>query len=183
MAFYVFHESNSIRDPRVLGGIAGLVLCAGLFAWLAGHARPMSFALLWIGATLAPVPNARWMPAKSLPNAISTSLRSAFAGWWAGPPQLSGDESEAEPRSTGRLLLRQAVAVGLVVAGCAYAVIAVERNRDWRTDEVLYRRTLEEQPDAQIIHTNLGVVYSDRGDWADAEREWTLRSDQATPMP
>ena len=30
MAFYVFHESDSIRDPRVLGGIAGLVLCAGI---------------------------------------------------------------------------------------------------------------------------------------------------------
>ena len=75
MAFYVFHESNSIRDPRVLGGIAGLVLCAGFFVWLWRHARPMSFALIWMGATLAPVLNARWMPAQVLRNAISISLQ------------------------------------------------------------------------------------------------------------
>jgi Tfp pilus assembly protein PilF len=39
---------------------------------------------------------------------------------------------------------------------------------------VLYRRTLEAQPDAQVIHTNLGVYYSDHGDWPAAEREWVL---------
>ena len=181
MAFYVFHESNSIRDPRVLGGIAGLVLCAGLFVWLWRHARPMSFALLWIGATLAPVLNARWMPAQVFAERYLYLPSVGFCwlvGWAAA---TLWRRAQAEPRSTGRLLLRQAVAVGLVVAGCAYAVIAVERNRDWRSDEVLYRRTLEQQPDAQIIHTNLGVVYSDRGDWADAEREWILALGPGNP--
>ena len=53
---------------------------------------------------------------------------------------------------------------------CGVAVI--RRNRDWRTDEILYRRTLEEQPDAQLIRTNLGLVYWDNGDALGAEREW-----------
>ena len=181
MAFYVFHESNSIRDPRVLAGIAGLVLCAGLFVWLWRHARPMSFALLWIGATLAPVLNARWMPAQVFAERYLYLPSVGFCwlvGWAAA---TLWRRAQAQPRSAGRLLLRQAVTVGLVVVGCAYAVIAVERNRDWRSDEVLYRRTLEQQPDAQIIHTNLGVVYSDRGDWADAEREWTLALGPGNP--
>ena len=174
MAFYVFHESNSIRDPRVLGGIAGLILCAGLFVWLWRHARPMSFALLWIGATLAPVLNARWMPAQVFAERYLYLPSVGFCwlmGWGAA---TLWRRAQAEPLSAGRLLLRHAVTVGLVVVGCAYAVVAVARNRDWRSDEVLYRRTLQQQPDAQIIHTNLGVVYSDRGDWADAEREWIL---------
>jgi len=174
MAFYVFHESNSIRDPRVWGGIAGLLLCAGLFVWLWRHARPMSFTLIWMGATLAPVLNARWMPAQVFAERYLYLPSVSFCwlvGWGAA---TLWRRAQAEPRSAGSLLLRQAVTVGLIVLGCAYAVIAVARNRDWRSDEVLYRRTLEQQPDAQIIHTNLGVVYSDRGDWADAEREWTL---------
>jgi Flp pilus assembly protein TadD len=60
-------------------------------------------------------------------------------------------------------------------------VRTVERNRDWQSDKVLYRRTLEAQPDAQIIHTNLGVDYADRGDWSAAEREWTLALGPSQP--
>lgn len=182
MAFYVFHESTSLRDPRVLAGIAGLIVCAGLFVWLWRHAHPLSFSLIWIGATIAPVLNARWMPAQVFAERYLYLPSAAFCwlvGWAAA---TLWRRAQAEPRSSSAgLALRQAVTVGLVVVGCAYAVIAVERNRDWRTDEVLYRRTLEQQPDAQIIHTNLGVVYSDRGDWVDAEREWTLALGPAAP--
>jgi Tfp pilus assembly protein PilF len=64
--------------------------------------------------------------------------------------------------------------ISIVVIACLYAIRTVERNRDWRSDEVLYRRTLEAQPEAQVIHTNLGVYYSDHGDWSAAEREWNL---------
>jgi Tfp pilus assembly protein PilF len=39
---------------------------------------------------------------------------------------------------------------------------------------VLYRKTVEAQPDAQVIHTNLGVEYSEHNDWSAAEREWIL---------
>lgn len=174
MAFYVFHESDSLRDPRVLGGIAGLLLCAGLFVWLWRRARPMSFALIWIGATIAPVLNARWMPAQVFAERY-LYLPSVGFCWLVGwAVAILWRRAQREPRATASILLRQAVSVTLVVVGCAYAVIAVKRNRDWRSDEVLYRRTLQQQPDAQIIHTNLGVVYSDQGDWVDAEREWTL---------
>jgi Tfp pilus assembly protein PilF len=73
-----------------------------------------------------------------------------------------------------RALIGPAVSFCVVVVCCLYAVRTVERNRDWRNDEVLYRRTLEVQPDAQVIHTNLGVDYADASDWSAAEREWTL---------
>ncbi len=62
-AFYVFYKSSEFSDPRVLIGIAGLVLCAAFFLWLWKDARSAAFAFLWMGATLAPVLNARWMPA------------------------------------------------------------------------------------------------------------------------
>jgi Tfp pilus assembly protein PilF len=70
--------------------------------------------------------------------------------------------------------MRRAIAISVGVVACLYAVRTVERNRDWRSDEVLYRKTLEAQPDAQVIHINLGVDYSEHDDWSAAEREWIL---------
>jgi Tfp pilus assembly protein PilF len=48
----------------------------------------------------------------------------------------------------------------------------IRRNTDWRTEEVLYQKTLAEQPDAQLIRTDLGLVYWNNGDAIGAEREW-----------
>ena len=174
VAFYVFHESQSIGDPRVLAGLAGLIICAGLFVFLWRNARPLSFALLWMGATLAPVLNARWMPAQVFAERY-LYLPSVGFCWLVGAvvAKLWRETCTGSP-SSGRALARQALAAGVVGVACFYAIATVQRNRDWRSDDVLYRRTLEAQPDAQVIHTNLGVYYSDHGDWANAEREWTL---------
>ncbi len=173
-AFYVFHESRSIRDPRVLAGLAGLLVCAGLFIWLWRNARPLSFALLWMGATLAPVLNARWMPAQVFAERYLYLPSVGFCWLIGGAVARFWRQARGESPSANRALLRQAIVMSVAVVACLYAVRTVERNRDWRSDEVLYRRTLEAQPDAQVIHTNLGVYYADRGDWAAAEREWIL---------
>ena len=61
--FYVFQASQHFTDPKVLLGLAGLALCAILFAALWNRAHIMSFALLWFFLLLGPVLNARWMPA------------------------------------------------------------------------------------------------------------------------
>jgi protein O-mannosyl-transferase len=173
-AFYVFHESRGIRDLHVLAGLAGLMACAGLFVWLWRNARPLSFALLWMGATLAPVLNARWMPAQVFAERYLYLPSVGFCWLIGGAVAKLWRQARSESPSAGRAFVRPAIAVGVVVVACLYAVRTVERNRDWRSDEVLYRRTLEAQPDAQVIHINLGVYYSDRGDWSAAEREWIL---------
>jgi len=173
-AFYVFHEVHSLRDPRFLAGLVGLILCAGLFVWLWSHAHPVSFAFIWMGATLAPVLNARWMPAQVFAERYLYLPSIGFCWLVAWAATMLWRKAARPSPSAGGLLLQRAVALSLAVLACFYAVATVRRNRDWRTDEVLYRRTLESQPDAQLIRTNLGVVYSDRGDWPAAEREWTL---------
>lgn len=174
IAFYVFHESRSIGDVRVLAGLAGLIACAGLFVWLWRNARPLSFALLWMGAAIAPVLNARWMPAQVFAERYLYLPSVGFCWLIGGAVAKLWREARRESSSPGRALLPQAIAASVVAVACLYAIRTVERNRDWRSDEVLYRRTLEAQPDAQVIHTNLGVYYSDRGDWSAAEREWKL---------
>jgi Tfp pilus assembly protein PilF len=174
IAFYVFHESRSILDPHVLTGLVGLIACAGLFVWLWRVARPFSFALVWMAATLAPVLNPRWMPAQVFAERYLYLPSVGFCWLIGGAVAKVWRESRGESSSRGRAFLRQAIAVSVGVIACFYAIRTVERNRDWRSDEVLYRKTLEAQPDAQVIHTNLGVDYSERNDWSAAEREWIL---------
>jgi protein O-mannosyl-transferase len=173
-AFYVFRESRSIADPHVLAGLAGLIVCGALFVWLWRTARPLSFALLWMGATLAPVLNARWMPAQVFAERY-LYLPSVGFCWLIGWAVAKlWREARGGSKSPARASLPRVIAITVAVIACLYAIRTVERNRDWRDEEVLYRKTLEAQPEAQVIHTNLGVDYSERGDWADAEREWIL---------
>jgi protein O-mannosyl-transferase len=211
-AFYVFHENERFSDTAVLGGLLALIAGLNLFVWLWSRARPLSFALVWMGITLAPVMNARWMPAGVfaerylyLPSVGFCWLLGCAAVWlWrASPTETSATRTSATLRTTAiagtsttttrastpqgaathatakfasatRIpFLRRAVPVLLAAVASLYGVRTIRRNRDWRTEEVLFRRTLEEQPDAQLIRTDLGVVYWERGDEVSAEREWT----------
>ena len=210
-AFYVFHENERFSDTAVLGGLLALIAGLNLFVWLWSRARPLSFALVWMGITLAPVMNARWMPAGVfaerylyLPSVGFCWLLGCAAVWlWrASPTETSATRTSATLRTTTTTtqastpqattpqgaathataklasatripFLRRAVPVLLAAVALLYGVRTIRRNRDWRTEEVLFRRTLEEQPDAQLIRTDLGVVYWERGDEVSAEREWT----------
>ncbi len=260
-AFYVFHESTRISDTGVLLGLLALLACLNVFVWLWSRAHPTSFAFLWMGVTLGPVLNARWMPAGVfaerylyLPSVGFCWLLgwAAVAAWRASPtefpsPPISNSASRVPgsrvPASTDRVhpdaaspvaappvaeppvaapgaagsraagshaagsraaqslsrspgpagtpssapgmkipppsrtrpripFLRRAVPAVIALIALLYGVRTIRRNRDWRTEEVLFRKTLDEQPDAQLIRTNLGVIYWERHDEAGAEREW-----------
>jgi Tfp pilus assembly protein PilF len=182
-AFYVFHESHSIRDPRVLAGLAGLLICLALFVWLWRTAHEVSFAFLWMGATLAPVLNARWLPAAVFAERYLYLPSVGFcwlAGWAATKAWRAAPTEKPTPV---RQLLWRTMPVAVGVVAILYGARTIRRNRDWRSDEVVYRRILDEQPDAQFIRTNLGVVYFDRGDMAGAEREWLRSLGPLRPYP
>ena len=220
-AFYVFHESSRVTDTDVLLGLVALLAALNLFVWLWSRAHPISFALVWMGITLAPVLNARWMPAGVfaerylyLPSVGFCWLLgwAAVVAWRASPTELparssaapsSVAQASASPpsgapsslaaasrapaaslasttamaagaRTRARIpFLRRAVPAVLALIALLYGIRTIRRNREWRTEEVLFRHTLDEQPDAQLIRTNLGVIYWERGDEVSAEREWT----------
>jgi Tfp pilus assembly protein PilF len=172
-AFYVFQESDTLSEPLVIAGLAGLLVCALLFVWLWRRERAASFALLWMGATLAPVLNARWMPAGVFAERY-LYLPSVGFCWLFGWAAVRIWRAAMAPESPSKLrLLQRGIPVTVAVVATLYGLRTVTRNRDWRSDEALYTKTLEQQPDAKIIRTNLGALYFDRGDLAGAEREWT----------
>ncbi|MBZ5662832.1 MAG: tetratricopeptide repeat protein [Acidobacteriia bacterium] len=167
-AFYVFHPSRHFIDAAVLLGAAGLVACAILFLLLWKRAHLLSFAFLLIFLPLGPVLNARWMPASVFAERYLYLPSVGFCwllGWAA--VKLWNAEGPALLRPLAR-----AVPVLVAVVALLYAVRTVTRNRDWTSDEVLFRQALQSQSDASLVRSDLGAVYYNHGNLAQAEREW-----------
>src|ERR1700730_16798302 len=165
--YYVFHKSSHLTDRNVLLAVAGLALCGIVFALLWRHAHLFSFALIIIFLPLGPVLNAKWMPASVFAER-SLYLPSIGFCWlvaWAAVTLWSADLPpflRPVPR---------AVPLMLIAVAFTYAARTVARNRDWRTGESLFLKTLE-QGDASLIRNNLGAVYFNNGNLNGAEREW-----------
>jgi Tfp pilus assembly protein PilF len=53
-----------------------------------------------------------------------------------------------------------------------FAIATVKRNGDWRTEETLFRQTLNAQGEASLIRSNLGAIYFNTGAMDRAEHEW-----------
>lgn len=166
-AFYVFHRSTSLLDLRVVLGMVSLLVVAVLFVVLWRRARVLSFALLWMLATLAPVLNPRWMAANVfterylyLPSVGFSWLAAwAIAGWWER-------WNKFVPRR------RQTLAAFCSVVTALYILRIVTRVPDWSDDVTLYTRTLVISPDSYHIRNNLATIYWKQGRDAEAEREW-----------
>jgi tetratricopeptide (TPR) repeat protein len=167
LAFYVFRKSTSLFDLRVLAGLGVLALGAIVFSTLWRRARPASFGLVLFVLTLVPVLNARWLAANVFAERYlylpSAGFLMTVAWGWVFLWKLA---------ATRRLVWRPALAVGLGVVSGLFAVRIVTRNRDWRTDSVLYARTLAVEPGSWVIHNNLGGTYWMQGDVQAAGLEW-----------
>jgi protein O-mannosyl-transferase len=166
-AFYLFQKSTSLLDPRVLGGIGGLVLCVALFMALRKRDLMASFGLVWALATLAPVLNAQWVGLNVFAERY-LYLPSVGFCWVAA----WGLKRLWEIASSRRPLYRSALAtlLGILALLCTFRIAS--RNRDWRSDAVLYTTTLAVSPDAYPIQVNLGRAYAKAGDLEDAEHVW-----------
>jgi tetratricopeptide (TPR) repeat protein len=54
-----------------------------------------------------------------------------------------------------------------------FAAITIQRNFDWRSEEQLYTRTLQWQPETANLSTSLGEIYLRKGDNARAHEFFT----------
>ncbi|HUI41098.1 MAG TPA: tetratricopeptide repeat protein [Terriglobia bacterium] len=165
--YYVFPTEWNRLLPEVLGGIAALWMGALLFLLLWHYARRVSFGLVWFLVTLAPVLNVGWMPAAAFAERY-LYLPSAGLCWviaWAGLWLWNAARSLGHAR-------RLALAAAAVLLALLAVARIVTRNRDWKDNLDLYRRTLEVSPDAYVIHNNLGEVYWKSGQAELAAAEW-----------
>jgi protein O-mannosyl-transferase len=171
-AFHVFRAGKSLLELPVLAGVA--IASASVILACASYKQfpAVAFSLAWIGITLAPVLNARWMATNVLAERYLYLPSVGFcwvAGWlvkrtWRS---LGTNKTWQVPAKAGFA----AAIAGVLALGC---VRTMARNRDWRDDITLYTRTLQTDPDSYVMHLNLGTAYLQRRNLKEAEKELNL---------
>jgi tetratricopeptide (TPR) repeat protein len=177
-AFYPFHMSTSLFDPRVIAGAVAMMGLAFLIVFLWNRARLVSFGLLFFFVNLAPVLYAPWMAANVFTERYLyfPSVGFCWAMGWAGA-------------SLWRIAKRHSAAwrALLIVSALAIAALGtvrvIRRNRDWHDNETLYKATLAVHPDAFIMHINLAALYLDRDNLKKAEQELQAADKLAPDYP
>jgi len=156
-AFYVFHPSRSLLDPRFLAGLLVILAFTALFfvCWRSRErdVRFLSFAILWFFATLAPVLDAHWVGANVFTERY-LYLPSVGIAWLIGLGAAKLWRRAGRPPALRRALVLAGVTLGLL-----FAARIVIRDRDWNNDIVFYTRTLDVSPDSYLFQNNLGTVY------------------------
>ncbi|HXX24607.1 MAG TPA: tetratricopeptide repeat protein [Terriglobia bacterium] len=165
--FCPFHRPSGLFDPAVITGAGALTVCCALFFYLWRHSRLLSFGLLWMLVTLAPVLNARWMPIFAFAERY-LYLPSVSFCWLLGWGFLRWRAVAPARGAIGRRAL--ATAFGVLVVACALRTIT--QNRDWQNNLTLYASTLAACPDAFYVRRDLGTTYWEMGNAEFAEREW-----------
>ncbi len=183
-AFHVFHPSSSLNERSVILGAGIVAACAGFILLLHKKWPVAAFCVVWIGVTLAPVLNARWMASNVLTERY-LFLPSVGFCWLVG---MLGKEGWnrlgecAEVRTPLRMALC-AVGIALAVLGAARTWA---RNEIWHDDLTLYSKTVETDPDSYVMRMNLGVTYFGTHDFPASERELKraleLKSDSANVL-
>jgi Tfp pilus assembly protein PilF len=168
-AFHTFHVSNTLWDAPVLAGIA-IVLGSLVFILLCYKKFPaLTFSLVWIGFTLGPVLNARWMASNVLAERYLYLPSVGFC--WIAAWSLSRCWDAVKSKEPWRMPARVALAVLMAAIVLAGAIKTFARNNVWHDDITLYTTTLRTDPDSYVMHLNLGTSYFQNRNFPDAEKE------------
>jgi Flp pilus assembly protein TadD len=168
-AFHTFHASESLRDPGVLAGIAMVLGCLAFLVYFYKRQPQLAFCVLWIGLTLGPVLNVRWMAANVLTERYLYLPSVAFC-WLAGRIAERAWDLRLESRR-GQALLRVILCAAGILLAALGATKVWARARIWHDDMTLYRNTLETDSDSYVMRMNMGVSYFAMGNFAAAEKE------------
>ena len=171
-AFHVFQASTSSLQPRVLGGIFIVILCAFIF-WKLWEKHPAAaFSVAFTCFTLAPVLNARWMAGSAFSERYLYLPSLGFCWFisWCGIQFWDGRYASQVTRRGLRAVLPTTLGLACI-SGITATIL---RNSDWRSDLSLYTQTLRTDPDAHNIRGNLASTYFNSGDSRQAERQWQI---------
>jgi tetratricopeptide (TPR) repeat protein len=174
-AFHTFQASTSLFEPRVLIGLA-LLLSAIAATILMRHTAPaVSLALVWLGVTMAPVLNARWMAANVLTERYLYLPSWGFCwlvGWLLTRRRSTAANRAFRSRAQILDFSLPSVLFLVIVFQCSSATY--HRNEIWQDNVTLYTQTLKTDPHSYPILLNLGIWHHQRGEYREAETQYLL---------
>lgn len=166
-AAYVFPASLAALLPRILVGLAVIVICALLMAYFWELDRRVFFACAWFFITLAPVLNIRWMPDFAFAERYLylPSVGFCWVMGWLGLKLWRWCSAQGIRWKLAAFTLAGGLTLLMIIR------IAI-RSQDWKNDLAFYQSTLAASPRALMIRNDLGNSYWDQEDIADAARQW-----------
>ena len=166
-----------------LAGALLLVLCVAIFVLgLRSRQHRIALGMGWFLVAWFPISGVFPLNAPMAEHWLYVPM----AGfWWAAAEVAKQGQSlleDSRGQSPFCSLARRA-AVAAVYALCVlFVALTVARNRDWHSNEALFRATLRENPATTRVHYNLAVTYEDlTGNLAGARRHYEaiLRLEEA----
>lgn len=157
---------SSILDPELWLPV-GIVLCLGCLLYYTYHCSKASFLMLaWVVLTLIPVLNL--IPLSDIGAFVSERyLYLPSAGFCIIAGRLP-----AQPWSAWRVRTQKLVLAFSVLCGCLllqwYAFGTLNRNLAWRSEVVLWRDAIEQNPKSYRPYFNLAVAYRNDGKYKDS---------------
>ena len=148
---------RSLFTPSVLFSLLGLAAVAGLALRSVKKAPGIFFGIGWFFIALLPYMN--WFP-----------LNAEMAEHWLYLPSAGFFFLLATVIIKTGERYRTLTASLLIIILAAWAILTVDRNRDWKDNISIYRQTARLSPESPRAHYNLGNLYLSRGDYRSAVR-------------
>lgn len=159
---YVFKESTTFLDMRVLGALIVLILALVVLFYLFRRSRIFLFAGGWFFVTLIPVYNI--IPIEHFVAERYLYIPSFGFCIFASSLLLVIDSKR----------LKKGFTLGVISLMLLYSFFTVRRNFDWRTNLSLYGNTVINFPHNYHIRYNLGNEYLRLDKIKDAIREYEM---------
>jgi tetratricopeptide (TPR) repeat protein len=170
MVFYPVSFATSLRDPSFLYGAAWLIglflLCYGFWK----RDRLQIFSVIWLAAMLAPALNSRWMPGN------------VFAERYLYVPSMGfcwlvayGALKVWDAGSVRRHAWLRATALTAAIATCLLFAFRTEtRNAVWRSNLTLFKDSVDKNPAASDLRSDLGSAYWAEHNRSAAMEQWNI---------
>jgi protein O-mannosyl-transferase len=161
----LFHKvppGGLFSPPWYLPAMIGFL--AILWIVVKSRSRAAIFGLAWLVINYVPISNIVPIPSEQLQERYLYMPAVGFFLWTGALFTWIYDN--------GRF--RRALWAGAVVAVAALAVVAVQRNLDWRNNLSLFSSGVRNDPDSPAAHYNLGTAYMETGQLEKARRQWEM---------
>jgi len=167
-AVHEVKQASAPYPPVLIASAIGVLATVTAAIVSAKKFPAVAFGLLWFFVVISP--NLNFIPTGTLMAERYLYLPSAMLSFLVVALHTRVAEgSEGETRVFG-LSPSAALKILFVVAAAVFLALTVARNRDWRTDTVLWGRTLIQNPNSYTANLDLGVEMENIGRFDDAER-------------
>ena len=150
--------SQSLTDGYTLRALAVLGLL-GVWSFLCRKRRPLvAFCAGWLFISLLPGANI-------VPSSVYFAERYLYPGSFSFCLLAASFIVFSLEAAADRRWLKMAAIGGVTLLVVFYGGRTWQRNRDWRDNRRVYEAVVRMNPGSAFMHSNLGIVYAQEGEW------------------